>query len=50
MANTADFWEYCISRMEAGDKALEVAVTTYHAQFHSKGMLFAPQKYASDGA
>jgi AbiV family abortive infection protein len=50
MANTADFWEYYIFRMEAGDKALEVAVTTYHAQFHSKGMLFAPQKYASDGA
>lgn len=40
MTNTADFWEFYIARAEAGDKALEGAVTEYHDKFVSKGALF----------
>lgn len=40
MANTEDFWEYYISRMESGDKALENAVTEYNKQYFSKSAKF----------
>ena len=40
MANTGDFWEYYISRMEAGDRALESAVTEYNRLYFSKSAKF----------
>jgi AbiV family abortive infection protein len=40
MTNTADFWEFYVTRAEAGDKALEGAVTEYHDRFFVKGTLF----------
>lgn len=40
MSNTADFWEYYITRMEAGEMALEDAVTSYHVEYYSKGLKF----------
>jgi AbiV family abortive infection protein len=40
MANTGDFWAYYISRMEAGDKALEAAVTEYNRLYFSKNAKF----------
>lgn len=42
MAKTADFWEYYISRMEAGDKALETAVTEYNKNYFSKNIKYKP--------
>lgn len=42
MANTADFWEYYISRMEQGDMALEAAVTDYNLNYFSKSKTFNP--------
>ena len=40
MANTADFWEFYIARAEAGDSALDTAVTEYHDRLFTKGILF----------
>jgi AbiV family abortive infection protein len=40
MANTADFWEYYITKMEKGNTALEAAVTEYNHHYFSKGKLF----------
>ncbi|MBI4463594.1 MAG: AbiV family abortive infection protein [Acidobacteria bacterium] len=40
MRNTADFWKYYISRMEAGDMALENAATQYYKSYFSKGLRF----------
>ena len=37
MANTGDFWEYYISRMEQGNMALEAAVTEYNRSYFSQG-------------
>jgi len=42
MADTSDFWEFYIARMEAGNTALEAAVTEYNDSFLSKGKLFKP--------
>jgi AbiV family abortive infection protein len=46
MANTADFWEYYITKMEKGNKALEAAVTEYNLHYLSKGKLFNPTSAA----
>ena len=40
MANTADFWEYYISRMERGDTALDAAALEYNERFLSRGLEF----------
>ena len=40
MANTRDFWEFYIAEMEAGNIALEAAVTQYNDRFLSKDKLF----------
>ena len=40
MASTGDFWEYYISRAEAGDKAIETAVVEYNRLYFSKGVQF----------
>jgi AbiV family abortive infection protein len=40
MSKTADFWEYYISRMEAGDMALEGAATQYYKTYFSKSLMF----------
>lgn len=40
MTNTADFWEYYISRMEHGHTALDAAVLEYNERFLSKGLAF----------
>jgi AbiV family abortive infection protein len=44
MANTSDFWEFFISKAEAGDKALESAVTEYHDKYLTKGRVFKPSE------
>lgn len=43
MANTSDFWNFYISRMEKGDMALDAAVTEYQQSFLSKKKLFNPE-------
>jgi AbiV family abortive infection protein len=40
LANSADFWEYYIGRMERGETALETAVISYNDEYFSKGKLF----------
>ncbi|MDB5799843.1 MAG: AbiV family abortive infection protein [Rhodocyclales bacterium] len=40
MTKTEDFWWYYISRMEAGDQALETAVTDYQKHYVSKDTKF----------
>lgn len=51
MANTADFWEYYISKMEQGNLALEAAVTEYNDRYFSKGTQFkAEPKSVDSGA
>lgn len=40
MTNTADFWEYYISRMEQGNMALEAAVIEYNQLYFSQGKAF----------
>ena len=40
LTKTEDFWWYYISRMEAGDMALETAVTEYHKKYFSKDVKF----------
>lgn len=40
MMNTKDFWEYYLSRMEAGDKALENAAIEYNRLYLSKDSKF----------
>ena len=42
MADTRDFREFYISEMEAGNTALEAAVTQYNDHYLSKGKLFKP--------
>jgi AbiV family abortive infection protein len=42
MANTPDFWEYYVSRMELGNMALEAAVTEYNQRYLSQGKAFKP--------
>lgn len=42
MANTSDFWEYYISRMEQGNATLEAAVTEYNQNYFSKGKIWKP--------
>jgi AbiV family abortive infection protein len=49
MANTADFWEYYISRMEQGNMALEAAVTEYNQLYFSQGKVFNPASNAASG-
>ncbi|MEK8034973.1 AbiV family abortive infection protein [Ideonella sp. DXS29W] len=50
MANTGDFWEYYISRMESGDMGLESAVTDYNQHYLSKGVAFKPTSNPSNDA
>ena len=40
MTKSADFWEYYISRKQAGDNALETAVTEYNRLYFSKSVKF----------
>lgn len=40
MMKTEDFWWYYISRMEAGDQALETAVTEYQKHYVAKDVKF----------
>lgn len=40
MTNTADFWEYYIAQMEAGNTALENAVMEYNQHYVTKGKTF----------
>jgi hypothetical protein len=47
MANTADFWEYYISRMEQGNMALEAAVAEYNQRYISQGKMFKPASNAA---
>jgi len=42
LANTADFWQYYISRAEAGSLAIEEAATEYHDNYFSKGKTYRP--------
>jgi hypothetical protein len=45
MSKTGDFWRYYISRMEAGEMAIEAAVTEYYKKYFSKDI-----KFEADGA
>jgi len=47
MANTDDFWEYYISRMEQGNVALEAAVIEYNQHYSSPGKTFQPEADAT---
>ena len=40
MLSRRDFWEYYLSRIQAGDMALETAVTQYHKDYFSKDLQF----------
>ena len=40
MAKTKDFWEYYLSRAQAGDMAIETAATQYNKDYLSKGLQF----------
>lgn len=42
MSKTADFWEFYVARVEAGDVALEGAVVDYNKQYFSQARLFMP--------
>lgn len=42
IANTADFWEYYISKAEDGNLAIEEATTEYHDNYFSKGKTYLP--------
>jgi AbiV family abortive infection protein len=48
MANTGDFWEYYISRMEQGNTTLEAAVTEYNQNYFSQGKTWNPASSASE--
>ena len=50
MAHTADFWEYYLSRIAAGDKAVENAVIDYHLRYFTKSLLFKPSPPADGDA
>ena len=43
MANTGDFWEYYVSRLEQGGVTLEAAVTQYNKEYLVQGKLFKPE-------
>lgn len=49
MANTSDFWEYYISRMEQGSTALDAAVTEYNQNYFSQGKTWKSAS-GTDGA
>ena len=42
MTNTADFWNYFMSRMQQGDLRFEAAACEYHETFFSQRKAFAP--------
>ena len=50
MTNTADFWEYYMARMRAGDMAFEIAATTYHEVYFAKSKPFLTPSPAPDDA
>jgi AbiV family abortive infection protein len=42
MAQTKDFWEYLLSRAQAGDTAIETAAIQYHKDYVLKNLQFKP--------
>ena len=44
IANTKDFWEYWLSRNQAGDIAIETVTVQYNQDYFSKGLQFKAER------
>ncbi|HEY5866062.1 MAG TPA: AbiV family abortive infection protein [Candidatus Tectomicrobia bacterium] len=47
MAPTKDFWEYYMSRAQAGDMAIETAAIQYNKDYFSKGLPFKAESHSA---